>query len=224
MSEEGHVFNIRIAKASKSVAVQFDELPDAVKLYIVEKGLSTLLNAATAKITEKVEPDEAARADQAWGEAMKKLDALRAGKIKTSGVKADGEISKAVMTEANRLALLVIKAKIKEEGKRYSDYATKALREAAGVYLKQNPALIETARANLDAEAKLAKVVESAIDVSALPIDVEKVEKRKAKAAETKAAKEKLKAGTADTKVASDRKLAAATALKAQAPTQHVNH
>lgn len=177
-------FNIKITKAKTSIAVEFDDLPDEVKVFIVEQGLSKLLNGATAKETSATTPDETARAANSLALANKKLDALKAGQFKRTS-RGDGKVAGVVMTEARRLAKNIIKAGIKKEGKRISDFEAKAITEAANAYIGEHPELIETAKASIEANAKLAQSV--AVNVAAIPVSPAKVAKNEKKKAEAKA-------------------------------------
>lgn len=182
--------SIKIAKADRNVEVDWDSLPDQVKLYVVEQGLSKLLNAATTKIKK----DEADAKDKAFALAEKKLDNLKAGQVKTRSAKS-GKVAGAVMAEARRLAKAIVKAGIKAKNKKISDYAAKAITEMANLYLEGHPELITTATANVAAAEALTVGAAEAVNVEAMPVDAKKVAARLAKNAEAKAATEAKNAG-----------------------------
>lgn len=172
-----HYFKIRISKAKADLDVNFNDLPPEVQLYIVEQGLSKLLNGATAKETAATTPDEKQRGENAMALATKKLDALKEGKFRAtakSGTKASG----VVMTEARRLSKNVVKAKIKADGGKISDYSAKALTEAANAYLAEHPEMVTQAQTSLDEAAKLAAA--ASVNVASIPVDPEKVKAREA--------------------------------------------
>lgn len=180
----GPRFKIRITKAKKDLDIAWNELPPEVQMWLVEQGLSKVLNGATSKVTAANTPDENSRGEQAMGLAQKKLDALRDGKFKRSS-KSDGKVPGVVMTEARRLAKTVIKAQIKAKGKKISDYEAKAITEAANTYLAAHPELVEQARASVDANAKIAEA--AAVDVSAIPVSDKRVQAREKANAEKRA-------------------------------------
>jgi len=187
-------FIIRIAKANKDLEVQFADFPPDVKRYIVEQGLSKLLNAATAKETVKTTPDNATREANSMAHATKKLDNLKAGQISTRAKSTgDGKTPAVVMTEARRQAKIIVKAQAKAKGLRQADFTAKAWTEAANTYLASNPALIEAAKAAIEANAALSAAAE--IDVSALKADPKLVAKNEERKAAARAATEAKNAG-----------------------------
>lgn len=173
-------FQIKIAKAKTNLEVDFDAFPPEVKAYIVEQGLSKLLNAATAKETVATTPDDATREANSLAHAQKKLENLQAGQMTARRAsKSDGKTPAAVMTEARRQAKIIVKAQAKAKGKRLTDYTPKAWTEAANIYLNDNPALIEAAQAAINAAAALAAQAE--MDVSTLVADPKLVAANEAK-------------------------------------------
>lgn len=186
------LFKIKIPKADKSIEVDFDEFPDAVKLAIVEKGLSALLVAATAKVTIATDPDPKQRADNAMALVNKKLDAMKDGKLRVAKAK-DSKVPAAVRTEAMRLAKNIVKAGIKADGKKISDYAAKAITEAAEAYLEEHQELIAAAEASINAAKELAAA--AAVNVSAIKADPALIAKREKANAEKRAATAEKNAG-----------------------------
>lgn len=188
-------FIIRIAKANKDLEVQFADFPPEVKRYIVEQGLSKLLNAATAKETKELTPDDATREANSMAHATKKLDNLKAGQISTRGKKSvgDGKVPQNVMTEARRQAMIVIKAKIIASGKKIGQFSTKAKTEAANDYLKNHPGLVTAAQDAINAAEAMAAAAE--FDVSNIPVDAKLIAKNEAKKAAAKAATAAKNAG-----------------------------
>lgn len=178
-------FNIKVTKAKQALEVVWEELPDAIKLRIIEEGLGKLLNAATAKVTAKSSESPESMASQALGLAQKKLDSLKKGELRAK-VSRDGKVSGVVMTEARRLAKNIIKQQIKAANKKILDYEAKAITEAANVYLTNHPELVAAAQASIDAAKGLA--TQAGVDVSAIPVSEAKKAKRIAKNAEARAA------------------------------------
>lgn len=216
------IFKIKIAKARTALDVEFDELPGDVQQYIVEQGLSKLLNSATAKVTKANEPDETKLAEQALGLANKKLDSLKAGSFKRT-TKSDGKVPGVVMTEARRLAKNIVKAGIKAAGQRISDYEAKAITEAANAYLAQHPELIETAKASIEASSSVTSA--AAVDIAGIPISAEKVaknEEKKAKAKAETAAKNAGKPGSQRSAIKHQAK--PVVPVRRPPPEQHTAH
>lgn len=178
-------FVIKIPKAGANVSVDWDALPDNVKLHVIEQGLGKLLNAATTKITAALVPDEAERKAQALSLANKRLDGLNAGKVTSRASSKDGKVSGVVMTEARRLAKNIIKAQIKAAGEKISHYEAKAITEAANAYLSEHPELIESANASIEASKALAAT--AGVNVQAIPVSQEKVKKSAEKLAKARA-------------------------------------
>lgn len=189
---DSHVIKVKIAKAKTNIEVLFEDLPPDIQLYIVEQGLSKVLNAATAKVTKANTESEAQLAELALAEANKKLDKLKKGDLKRSS-KSDGKVPGVVMTEARRLAKNIVKASIKAQGQRISDYEAKAITEAASIYLGEHPELIEQASASIEASKNLATA--AAVNVSSIPVSEVKRAKNEAKKAEARAATEAKNAG-----------------------------
>lgn len=190
--EDSLIFNVKITKAKANLAVNFGELPRAVQEYIIEQGLAKLLNGATAKETAATTPDEAVRAANAMSLAEKKLDSLKAGKIVARASK-DGKVAGVVMTEARRLAKNIVKAGIKAQNKRISDFEPKAITEAANAYLADHPELIAAAKASIDASAALSAA--TVVNVEAIPVSATRVAANEKKKAEAKAATAAKNAG-----------------------------
>src|SRR5262245_51685559 len=179
------VFSIKITKAKRSLDVDFRSLPQEVQMYIVEQGLGKLLNGATSKWTAASEPDEVKRGDNAYAAAQKRLESLQAGKTGARASKTDASVSREVKTEAARLAKAVVKAQIKANKEKISDYKPKVITEAANAYLAGHPELLDQAKANIEAANKLAQV--ASVDVTGIPKDPALIAKREAKNAAAKA-------------------------------------
>lgn len=183
-------------------------LPDHVYKAVIIAGMKDLLNRGMTKIGPlKVDAtkghDEAtvaATAVAAMAVAEKNLANLKDGKLpRMAGVKAPKTgVSGEVMTEARRLARLLIKDEIKATGAKISHYSAKDISEAANAYLAgdDGPAMIAKAQANVDArgEAVASKPtptiaeLEARLGISVSATKVAAAEKEKAKKAEQKAA------------------------------------
>ncbi len=176
--------NVQISKAKKELQISIEEFmaldPD-VQIYILEQGYGKVLNAATAKLTKAKIDEEGLTdeqvADQAMGLVNKRMDELKAGKVKRTRSAGKGKVPGVVMTEARRLAKNIIKAAIKASGERISAYEPKVITEAANEYLEQHPEVIEQAAASIEQAKTLAGVA----DVSGIHTDAKRVAKLDAK-------------------------------------------
>jgi hypothetical protein len=178
----GPRFKIKVAKAGQDVEIIWNELSDEVKMHIIEHGFSKVLNAATAKVTKTTQPDAEKLKAEAYNLAMKKLDALKRGEVGRK--KASKGPGGKVMTEARRLAKIIVKAAIKEQGGKISDYEAKEITEAANQYIEENPQIVADAEASIKrAEALAGK---GTIDTKKIPVSAKKVAAREAKNAEAR--------------------------------------
>lgn len=177
--------SVQITKGKGSVEVDTDtDLPDEVYKEALLQGLKVLLNRGMSKITKETysNPDELKAA--AMAQAEKNVEAVKEGKIKfSSGTKAK-KASGAVMTEARRLARNLVKDEMKRQGIKISHVEASEITKAANALLDEDPSIVETAKANLEAR----EAVPVKIDVKAIPISQKKVaaaEKAKAQKKET---------------------------------------
>lgn len=212
------LFKIKISKAKTNLDVEFDDLPAEVQAFIVEQGLSKLLNGATARETAATTPDEKVRGENAMALAMNKLDALKAGKFKRTAARGDGKTPMVVMTEARRLAKNIIKAHLKAQGKRLGEIEPAAITEAANLYLTENPDLIETAKASIEASAALASSAK--VNVDAIPVSAAKVKANEDKKAKSKAATQAKNAGKPGPQASAVKRQAAPPPARRPAPSQ----
>lgn len=117
------MYTINITKAATTLDVDFDALTDSVKEYVIRYGMTQILNDAHSQI----KAGEDGAADKAKSLAVKKLDALVAGEVRT----ARGESANPVEAEALRLARLIIVAGIKAgklgKSKKVADYEPAAI-------------------------------------------------------------------------------------------------
>ena len=160
---------VPITKGEATVAVDIDQIPEALFQYAVALGLKTILNRGMSKIT-KTTADKLRLAMEA---AEKNLQALYEGKVRmTGGVKvkeAKGEIN----TEALRLAKLAVKDSIKEAGQKISHYDAKEITIAAKELIAQDATYVEQAKANIEARKSVKPKV--GIDVSKIAVSAKRV-------------------------------------------------
>lgn len=130
--------DIYIAKADKSVSVDTDALNDDMREYIIRLGWTEALNTAT----QTIKAGSADASANAWALAMKKLEALRSGTLKTRSQRT----SSPVRLEALALATASLKARWKTEGRKLDP---RELRDAAMLEIDGNAGYMERAAANV---------------------------------------------------------------------------
>ena len=151
--------NVPIPKAKDVLVVTnalIEALPQEVYNEILLQGFKAVLNRGMSKITLADLGD----ADKVKSEAMLKaqanLEDVQAGKVRITGGAKAGKVSGAVKTEAMRLSRNIIKDELKRLGHKISHYEASEITTFAKEYLEENPSILETAKANLEARAKIA--------------------------------------------------------------------
>lgn len=182
---------IAVTKGKGTVDIDTDKLPDAVYAAALAEGLKVLVNKGMSKITKAELGDEETVKKEAMLKAASNVEAILAGTIKLAGApKAGQKASGIVMTEARRLAKNLVKDAMKQAGIKISHVEPKEITAAANALLAEDPSIIETAKANVEARSK----TPIAIDVSKLvhtsPALVAKAEAKKAAAKSTLSAKQ----------------------------------
>lgn len=143
-----------------SVEVDVDQIPNEVYKMVFEEGLKAVINAVgMSKIMPGVTKLEGKAKEERVAAIMNQANAnvqsLYDGTIKKGGKKA--KTSGAVQTEAMRLAKMLVKDHIRNNGQKIGAYSAKEITEAAKKVLEGNPRLIQQAQANLDERATEAK-------------------------------------------------------------------
>ena len=198
---EKDILRIPITKASASTKdaswaeVCIDDLPADVYKEVLLQGLKTLLNRGMSKITD-AKSDPKAR-EAAMEVAAKNVQNLYEGKIRmTAGVRAKGAASGAVKTEAMRLARLVIKAALKDAGKKVSLIKGSVITQYAQAYLDDEnygPDMWKKAEANV--KAREAEKDGTLADLKGFTADIKEDATLVAKAEASAAKKRKPKKG-----------------------------
>lgn len=179
--------NIPITKAKASIVFDTSVMSDEMYEEILIQGLKVVLNRGTTKITKETYPDEDELKAAAMAKAEEQVEAVKSGTIRRTGSKAAAKESGEVMTEARRLAKNIVKDLMKAAGIKISHVEAKDITSAANELLKEDPSLIETAKANLEAR----KATPTKVDIKSLI----KVSEKKVKAAEDKKLKDKAERG-----------------------------
>lgn len=188
--------SIQIVKAGQEISFFFEELPPEVQMEMVKAGAKLMLNQATSKLTKaKIEEEgltEAQVTEQAMALATKRLDELKAGKVKRTRVAGKGKIPAGVLQEAIRRKKIFLKTKIKAAGQRISDYTSKALTDAAKQLAMEDTEMLALVAAEVAKANELAKATD--FDIHVLPIDPVKKAKNDAKRKKTAVPKELIPA------------------------------
>lgn len=188
MAEATNTLNVPIVKAKAVVPVNLDDLPDDVYREVMLQGLKVVLNRGMSKITIGDLGDAEKVKEEALLKGNANLEALYEGKIRFTGGAKGSKVSGAVKTEAMRLARNLVKDEIKRQGGKISHYEASEITKAAKDLLEQDDSLLEQAKTNLEARAKIA--AGEGEKLSAVTKGI-KVSAKKVKAAEDKAAKAK---------------------------------
>jgi hypothetical protein len=98
---------INIGKADRPVDVNVEALAPNVLEYIIRYGLTQCLNDAHSSVTAKSEPDGAKRGEAHGNWPTRKLDALKAGEVRTARV-GGGRTADPVKRKAREMALDVL--------------------------------------------------------------------------------------------------------------------
>ena len=138
---------ISINKAEKSVEVDYEAFSPDVKSYVIRYGLTQILNDAHSVVKST---DENASA-KAWNLAIKKLDALKRGEMRSQT-----RIGDPIKREAMRLAMIAVAGT-----KAHKEKSTKTQRAIAEGFLpsfmeraKENVALLEATMGQMALESE----------------------------------------------------------------------
>lgn len=129
--------------------VDFTKFNQAVIDHILYVGARNILMDSHAGVTAEKSDNVQA---ESLAVATKKLEAMYNGEVRT----ASSRTGDPVKAEAIRIASDKIKAAARKAGKKLADIDAKALREAAVALVSRTPAIMDQARANVEA----AKAVE----------------------------------------------------------------
>lgn len=158
-------------KFGLEIEVNFDELDiEMYKMLLIEGAKAVLTTVGMSKKGTGISKLEGAAKEKAlkefYEQAEANLKGLKEGTLSKGRAKAS-KVSGAVATEALRLAKLMVKQHIKDNGQKVGAYSAKEITEAAKKVLEGNPALIKKAEENLAARAGDVKSVKG-MDLTAL--------------------------------------------------------
>lgn len=196
VSTPGTKILVPITKGKGAIEIDTSTLPDDVYAEVVLQGLKVILNRGMSKITKAAFPDnEAVKAGYKDGAEHMAAEAMKIAEtnveaVKTSDIKFSAKTSKkkgpgkgAVTTEAMKLARAAIKAAMKENKIRVSDYKASEITKLAKDLIAEDESFVEQAEANLAAQAAMPKVK---IDLSAIKPDAKLVATNEAKKSKNK--------------------------------------
>lgn len=154
--------SVPIPKAKGAIEVDLERLPIEVYREALFQGLKEIMARNMTKHTglSKLEGEALAQAQAAvMAQAEKNLKDCYEGTIRLSGKAKTKKASGAVMTEARRLARILVKAELKAAGEKVSHYDAKEITKAANEILasEEGAGLIAKAEANLVAREEEAK-------------------------------------------------------------------
>lgn len=189
------VMKIDVTKGKAQLEIDTDSLPEIVYKEALAQGLKVLLNRSMTKITKEAYPNPNELKAAAMAKAAETLEAMKAGKIRIMGAKAD-KVSGKVMTEARRIAKNMVKEEMKAQKIKISYVDAKDITAAANALIAANPDIVEEAKKNIEAqEAKTKGALEKINLASLVPINEKKKGKIEAEKAQAKAQLSKTQAG-----------------------------
>lgn len=178
-SEDGQYIVVPVTKAKQTVEIDVDALPADVYKEIMLQGLKHFVNGGMGEIkTAGLKDDALAKAqDVAMQVADENLNKIYSGKIRmTKGTRT--KVSGAVKTEAMRLARMIIKQAIKDDGGKVSHYSAKDITAAAKEWLETTEEGKECfAQAEKNIKARVETEAKAKIDLSSIKPDPKLVKK-----------------------------------------------
>lgn len=164
------------------VDVDTAKLPDAVYREALMQGLKVLAERGMSGLTKAKHPMDSERKAAIKAKAEENIQDMYDGKTKITGETKAKPVKGAVMTEAMRLARNLVKDWMKSNKIKISTVKASQITKAAQDMLKNDPSIIETAKANLAARAAAPIQVDLSALIHADPTLVAKAEAKAAKA------------------------------------------
>ena len=184
------ILTIPITKAKKNLAVDTDQLPEEMYALALAEGLKAILNKNMSKITVKDldgEELEAAK-EAALAKGQENLENLMSGNLKKR--KAAGKESRAVTTEARRLAREAVKAAFREAGKKLSGIKASVITAAADELIAEDESYVVKARENVQKMAARESMIAKPKEGTSLAALIAEAETAKPKVAPTRKKKD----------------------------------
>lgn len=124
--------------------IAHDKLPETALNHAIMIGLRNILMDSHASITADEYPDATERADAARAMVDKKLAALMSGEVRVASTR-EGD---PVRAEAKKMALAILTAKLRADGRKVKDVDPVKLRAAVDKLI--TPELLAKAKARVD--------------------------------------------------------------------------
>lgn len=147
---------INIGKLGTSIDVDVAKFAQPVNDYIFNYGLTQILNDCHSTVTATAEPDEAKRAAQVQALIDKKLEAMYAGDIRVASARTGDPVKAEAVRIATKAVVKHIKTAGGSKGKDPKAYTGAEIRAAVDKAIAANPAIMETAKANVEKAKALA--------------------------------------------------------------------
>lgn len=192
------IVKVEITKAKTTLEFDTKTLPDEVYAEALRQGLKVLANRGQTKITKETYPEAEELKAAALAKAELTKADMYAGKIRIMGAKGD-KVSGKVMTIARNMAKALVKDEMKRQKIKVSYVEASVITKHANDLLAKMPALIEKAKAQLEAQEAEALAMKESLASIVTPGMIS--EKKKAKV-EAEKAEAKEKAGTISAKQA----------------------
>lgn len=177
------VLSVPVTKGKGTVDLDIDALPQEVFAAIVAAGAKDYINRGMSKITKSTYTDADELKAAAMAQAQKNVQAMLDGTVRIVGAPKAAKASGAIMTEARRIALNLVKQAIKDAGGKISHYERKDLTAAANELLQgeDGKEILDLAKKNLEERAAVKPKLNITSLVKESPKAVERAESKKAK-------------------------------------------
>ncbi len=185
------IITVPITKAKQNIPVETDSLPEEMYALALAEGLKVILNKNMSKAgpVKDVDDEELAKTRaKAMEIAQENFENLMAGNLKKR--KAAGKESRAVTTEARRLAREAVKAAFKEAGKKLSGIKASVITAAADELIAEDDSYVVKARENVAKMAQRESVHVAPKEGTSLAALIAQADTAKPKVAPTRKKKE----------------------------------
>lgn len=174
---------VPVTKGKGTVEIDVEALPAHVFTAVVQAGLKDYVNRGMSKITKSTYTNHDELKAAAMAQAEKNVEAMANGTIRIVGAPKQAKASGAVMVEARRIALNMVKQAIKDANGKISHYERKDLTAAANELLNSEDGkeILALAQKNLDERAAVKPKLNVMGLVQTSQKAIDKAEEKKAK-------------------------------------------
>ena len=177
--EDGQYLSVPITKAKLTVEIDIDALPPDVYKEVLLQGLKHFVNQGMGEVkTAGLKEDALTKAQAVAAEiADKNVGKIYENKIRmTKGTRS--KVSGAVKTEAMRLARMIIKQAIRDQGEKVTHYSAKDISFAATQWLAETEEGKECfVQAEKNVKVRVETEAKAKIDLSSIKPDPKLVKK-----------------------------------------------